>query len=89
MAERDDSTDPDREAILARRRHFIARALAQVESPGLGPRTGALVVAVASLATACPCLKMVPPPEPSMDESDSSSEESETGPDTDGSTGST
>ena len=48
MTQRDEDS-PDREAILARRRHFIARAL---------PGRELMVVAVSGLATACPCLSI-------------------------------
>lgn len=49
----EDEPDQDREAILARRRRFVTAAL-----------TG---LTTSTLATACPCLKAMPPdaPEPS------------------------
>jgi hypothetical protein len=61
MAESDD--DLDRAAILARRRIFIAQAIAGLErSTNIGPKLMALTVS--GLATACPrpCLNTYQPP---------------------------
>ena len=63
----DDFDQADREAILARRKHFIARTLDGLESlrgdaaQQAGRRTKAVVLAVGSLAIACPCLDVAPP----------------------------
>ncbi len=85
---RDDSIDPDRAAILARRSRFISRAIEALERPSLvGSRTKLVALAVSGLTTACPCLKMSPPPD---DESSGDSAEgnsnSTTGDSTDGAT---
>jgi hypothetical protein len=86
-----DTDETDRAAILERRRHFIASALGRVESAPIGPRTGVVVVAVASLATACPCLKMSPPTTgEEVDETEDSMDTTgadTAGPDTTGGTG--
>jgi hypothetical protein len=68
--------DPDREAILARRKHFVARALTDLGGPSgalAGRRTKLVALAVTGLTTACPCLKMAssnqpPPPSKSNEE---------------------
>ena len=59
--------DDDREAILARRNHFITRALDGIESlrgdanQRTKRRTRAAVLTMSSLAIACPCLDVAPP----------------------------
>jgi hypothetical protein len=69
--------NPDRAAILERRKHFVARSLAEVVGPTACPsnrRTKALALALSGLATACPCLKIATDsgapedPEPTEDE---------------------
>ena len=60
----DDETRQDREAILARRRRFVAATL-----------TG---LTTSTLATACPCLKAAPPePEPRPSTQGDESEEAD------------
>lgn len=62
MASGDD--DLDRDAILARRKRFMARALPRSGDRALaGPRAKALALAVSGLTTACPCLNIYVPPE--------------------------
>ena len=63
----DDLDQADREAILARRKHFVTRtldglgALRGDAAQQAGRRTKAVVLAVGSLAIACPCLDVAPP----------------------------
>ena len=57
-----DDDASDRAAILARRTRFMTRALA-----------GLAGVAGTAAATACPCLKVAPDPEPSTSSGDESS----------------
>lgn len=77
----DEQEDHDREAILARRRSLLARAL-----DGLGPigTAGAVVVVTATGITAsCTqarvCLSMIGPPEETEESESESESESETG----------
>jgi hypothetical protein len=88
-----DIDETDRAAILARRRSLIAAALARLEAAPIGPRTGVAVAAVATLATACPCLSISrptdadehePPTEDSTDTTGTDTGET-TGPGTEGS----
>lgn len=63
MTQRDDES-PDREAILARRRHFIARAL---------PSRELVAIAVSGLTTACHprvCLRVAGSEIPTTDSED-------------------
>ncbi|MCA9710235.1 MAG: hypothetical protein KDK70_30625 [Myxococcales bacterium] len=69
----DDDSRSDRDAILARRRRFVAAAL-----------TG---LTTSTLATACPCLKVAQPepePEPSTGEGEGSSDSTTSGDSTTG-----
>ena len=65
--ERDELESSDRDAILARRKHFITRTLDGIESlrgdgaARAGRRTKAAVLAIGGLAIACPCLDVAPP----------------------------
>ncbi len=61
MAERDDEVDPDRTAILARRRAFIVHAMTGLDGAALGSKTKLVALAVSGLTTACPrpCLNDV------------------------------
>lgn len=67
------STDADREAILARRKRFTTRALGELARPLAASRTKVIALTVSGLTTACPCLKMAPPP----DESEAGGEQQE------------
>jgi hypothetical protein len=80
MAERDDE-DLDRAAILARRRRYIAQALAELERPArVGPKAKLMAVAVSGLATACPrpCLSDAGGPIDPIDETETGETDTET-----------
>lgn len=63
----DDQETADRAAILARRKHFIARTLEGVDAlrgdalTRASRRTKAAALAIGGLAIACPCLDVAPP----------------------------
>ena len=78
--------DDDRAAILARRNHFISRALDGIDSlrgdanERTKRRTRAAVLTVSSLAIACPCLDVAPPDTGEEETPTDLPAESETGP---------
>jgi hypothetical protein len=80
------SDDPDRAAILERRKHFVARSLAEVVGPNR--KTRALVLALSGLATACPCLSIATETGPPEDPEPTDDETATAGSDTDSDTGS-
>ena len=82
-----DTDETDRAAILERRRHFIAAALARLEAAPIGPRTGVVVAAVATLATACPCLSISQPDTGEAGGQEAPTEDSADTTDTGGTTG--
>ena len=66
--------DSDRDAILARRQRFVARALegfggSTPRAAKAGRRTKAVALSLSGLTTACPCLKVAEPQETTEEES--------------------
>ena len=90
----DQPADPDREAILARRERFVARALSPFDEPIAGSRAKLAALAISGLTTACPCLDIAVPeetaesePEPTGESETKATDESDTTDDQTGSEG--